>query len=205
MERSCTFRATDVVSVCAAARGWTGSPSASPSSRASAAAGGWNPGALRCFHPVNNYSPPPGTRSNKRSTTIRPRQASSWSWCCPAVLSGLPSVSGLELQSPIQMVKKSVRNDKSVQVHSLFLTAADQKREKTRESSHLVYFLRRNAQNSVGPAFISDPRCALCCLGMKCTMWNFILCAPVSRSKCATCYEVHQQMNNKPSERSHYT
>lgn len=106
MELSCTFHVTDAVSVCAVARGWTGSPSASPSSRASAAAGAWNLGALRCFHPVSNYSPWPGTCSNKRSTTIRPRQASGWSWCCHAVVSGIPSVS--ELQSLIQI--QNVRN-----------------------------------------------------------------------------------------------
>lgn len=44
----------------------------------------------------------------------------------------------------------------------LSFTAADQKREKLCESSHLKYFLKRNVQNSVGPAFISDSRSALC-------------------------------------------
>lgn len=71
----------------------------------------------------------------------------------------------------------------------LSVAAADQKPEKTRVSGHLKYFLKRNAQNSVAPAFISDSRRALCCFRIKCTMWNFILSAPISRSKDA---EVHQ-------------
>lgn len=64
----------------------------------------------------------------------------------------------------------------------LSVVAADQKREKTRESSHLKYFLKRNVQNSVGSAFISDSRSARCCFRIKCTMRNFILSAPVSLS-----------------------
>lgn len=139
MERSCTFLATDLVSVCVAVRGWTGSPSASPSSPAFVASGGWNPGELRCFHPVNNYSPRPGTCNKKRSTTIRPRQDSSWSWCRP----GVP-------KSP--NIKKD-RKKKKVES-----PGADQLQENRRESSHLKYFLWRKAQNDLGPVFISNKR-----------------------------------------------
>lgn len=73
----------------------------------------------------------------------------------------------------------------------LSVVATDQKRKRTRVSSHLKYFLKQNTQNSVGPAFISDSRSALCCLRIKCTMWNFILSATVSRSKDTDCCDGH--------------
>lgn len=69
-------------------------------------------------------------------------------------------------------IKKNVRNGNQSPSESALLSvsAADQKAETTRVSSHLKYFLKRNAQKSVGPALISDSRGALCCFRIKCTM-----------------------------------